>query len=161
MKFKVGDKSVHPHHGVGEVTAIEAKEIAGSETTFYTLKLVDNGMKVMVAQDAAERLGLRKVISRKQAKLVVDVLRERTIAVTSQPWNRRHREYTDMLHSGSLFEVAKVLRDLSMIKADKDLSFSERGLLEKAHTLLVTELAVSRRCKEALVEGEIEEILAV
>lgn len=161
MDFKIGDKSVHPHHGVGEVTAIEAKEIAGQKKTFYILKIVDNGMKVMVATDAAARLGLRKVISRTEAKKVFDVLREKKIAVTSQPWNRRYREYIEMLNSGSPFEVAKVLRDLSLLKSDKDLSFGERGLLDKAKSLLVTELAVARRCKEERVQGEIEQILSV
>ena len=161
MEFKVGDKSVHPHHGVGEVTAIEAKEIAGQKKNFYILKIVDSGMKVMVATDAAARLGLRKVISRNEAKKVLDVLREKKIAVTSQPWNRRYREYIEMLNSGSPFEVAKVLRDLSLLKTDKELSFGERGLLDKAKSLLVTELAVARRCKEERVQDEIEQILSV
>jgi CarD family transcriptional regulator len=161
MDFKIGDKSVHPHHGVGEVTAIEAKEIAGQKKTFYILKIVDNGMKVMVATDAAQRLGLRKVISRTEAKKVFDVLREKKIAVTSQPWNRRYREYIEMLNSGSPFQVAKVLRDLSLLKGDKELSFGERGLLDKAKSLLVTELAVARRCKEERVQGEIEQILSI
>lgn len=160
MEFKVGDKSVHPHHGVGEVTAIEAKEIAGQKKNFYILKIVDSGMKVMVATDAAARLGLRKVISRNEAKKVLDVLREKKIAVTSQPWNRRYREYIEMLNSGSPFEVAKVLRDLSLLKSDKELSFGERGLLDKAKSLLVTELAVARRCKEERVQDEIEQILS-
>lgn len=160
MEFKVGDKSVHPHHGVGEVTAIEAKEIAGQKKNFYILKIVDSGMKVMVATDAAQRLGLRKVISRNEAKKVLDVLREKKIAVTSQPWNRRYREYIEMLNSGSPFEVAKVLRDLSLLKSDKELSFGERGLLDKAKSLLVTELAVARRCKEERVQEEIEQILS-
>lgn len=160
MEFKVGDKSVHPHHGVGEVTAIEAKEIAGQKKNFYILKIVDSGMKVMVATDAAARLGLRKVISRNEAKKVLDVLREKKIAVTSQPWNRRYREYIEMLNSGSPFEVAKVLRDLSLLKTDKELSFGERGLLDKAKSLLVTELAVARRCKEARVQDEIDQILS-
>jgi CarD family transcriptional regulator len=158
MSFKVGDKAVYPNHGVGEVTAIEAKEIAGQKKTFYILKIVDTGAKVMVATDAAERL--RKVISRKEAQKVLEVLREKKIAVTSQPWNRRYREYVEMLSSGSPFEVAKVLRDLSLLKTGKELSFGERGLLDKARSLLVTELAVARRCKEERVQDEIEQILS-
>ena len=96
-----------------------------------------------------------------EALEVLEVLEEKKIAVTSQPWNRRYREYTEMLNSGSLYEVAKVLRDLSLIKTDKDLSFGERGLLDKAKSLLVTELAVSRRCKEQRVQTEIEEMLGL
>lgn len=161
IEFKVGDKSVHPHHGVGEVTAIEHKEIAGQKKAFYTLHLLSEGTKVMVATDAAAKLGLRRPVSRREAMKVLDVLRDKKIAVTSQPWNRRYREYMEMLNSGSPYEVAKVLRDLSVIRGEKELSFGERGLLDKARNLLVGELAIARRCKEATVQTEIEEILGL
>ncbi|RLB54711.1 MAG: CarD family transcriptional regulator [Deltaproteobacteria bacterium] len=157
--FKVGDKAVHPAHGVGEVTAIEDQEIAGKAASYYFLKILDTGMKVMVPTAAAERLGLRQVISRKDAKKVIEVLKADEVAVTSQPWNRRYREYTEMLKSGSPFEVAKVLRDLYRLRSDKELSFGERQLLDKARSLLITELALARRCKEETVEVEIQGIL--
>lgn len=160
MDFKVGEKAVHPHHGVGEVTAVETKEIAGHKKTFYILRIVDSGMKVMVPTDAAERVGLRAVISKKEADKVLAVLKDTKVAVTAQPWNRRHREYIEMLKSGSPVEVAKVLRDLTRLKSDKDLSFGERRLLDQARSLLVTELALARRCKEDRVEAEIQGILA-
>lgn len=160
MNFKVGEKAVHPHHGVGEVTAVETKEIAGHKKTFYILRIVDSGMKVMVPTDSAERVGLRAVISKKEADKVLAVLKDTKVAVTAQPWNRRHREYIEMLKSGSPVEVAKVLRDLTRLKSDKDLSFGERRLLDQARSLLVTELALARRCKEDRVEAEIQGILA-
>ena len=159
MGFNVGDKAVHPAHGVGEVTAIENKEIAGNRKSFYILKILDTGMKVMVPTDAAMRLGLREVISKKDAKKVVDILKSDEVAVTSQPWNRRYREYMEMLKSGSPFEVAKVLRDLYRLKGDKELSFGERRLLDQARSLLITELALARNCKEEKVENEIAGIL--
>lgn len=160
MDFKVGEKAVHPHHGVGEVTAVETKEIAGHKKTFYILRIVDSGMKVMVPTDAAQRVGLRAVISKKEADKVLAVLKDTKVAVTAQPWNRRHREYIEMLKSGSPVEVAKVLRDLTRLKSDKDLSFGERRLLDQARSLLITELALARRCKEDRVEAEIQGILA-
>lgn len=159
MNFKVGEKAVHPHHGVGEVTAVEKREIAGHTKTFYILRIVDSGMKVMVPTDAATRVGLRGVISKKDADKVLAVLKDPKVAVTAQPWNRRHREYIEMLKSGSPFEVAKVLRDLTRLKSDKDLSFGERRLLDQARSLLVTELALARRCKEDRVEADIQGIL--
>jgi CarD family transcriptional regulator len=160
MAFKVGDKAVHPAHGVGEITRIEEKEIAGNKSRFYVLRILESGSKVMVPVDAAPRVGLRSVMSRKVAKTVLEVLASDEVAVSSQPWNRRHREYMDMLKSGSPVEVAKVLRDLHRLKSDKDLSFSERHLLEQAFRLLVTELALARRCKESRVEEELQGILA-
>jgi CarD family transcriptional regulator len=160
MEFKVGDKAVHPQHGVGEVTAVETREIAGHKKTFYILRIVDSGLKVMVPTDAAQRVGLRSVISKKDAEKVLAILRDTKMAVTAQPWNRRHRAYIEMLNSGSPFEVAKVLRDLTRLKSDKDLSFGERRLLDQARSLLVTELALARKCKEDRVEAEIQGILA-
>lgn len=158
MNFKVGDKAVHPKHGVAEVTSIEVREIAGSKTSFYILRTMENGMTVMVPTTST--LALRGVISKKEATRVFDILKADEVAVHSQPWNRRYREYTEMLHSGSPFEVAKVLRDLSRLKGDKDLSFGERQLLEKARGLLVRELALAKKVKEARVEQEIQTILS-
>ena len=160
MTFKVGDNAVHPSHGVGEVTSIELREIAGKKSSFYILKILDERQtKVMVSVDAAQRLGLRPVISKNDANKVLEVLAADEIAVTSQPWNRRHREYQEMLNSGSPFEVAKVLRDLMRLRSDKELSFGERKLLDQAKALLVTELALARRCKESRIENDIAGIL--
>jgi len=159
MKFSVGDKAVHPAHGVGEVTSIEKKTIAGSDKRFYIMKIVDSGMTVMVPVDGVERLGLREVISKREATKVYKELEKEEIAVTSQPWNRRYREYTEMLKSGSPIEVAKVLRDLSRLRGEKDLSFGERRLLEQARNLLVAELALARSVKETKVLEDFEKLL--
>jgi CarD family transcriptional regulator len=159
MSFKVGEKAVHPSHGVGEVTSIEDREIAGRRMSFYSLKILDDRQeKVMVPVDAATRL-LRPVISRADAKKVLDILKSHEVAVASGPWNRRQREYLAMLNSGSPFEVAKVLRDLHRRKGEKELSFGERRLLDHANRLLVTELALARKCKESRIENDIQGIL--
>jgi len=156
--FKVGDKAVYPAHGVGEVTDIRVQKIGGQERTFYILRIIDNGTKIMVPTQTAAQTGLRKVISKNDAKDVITILKSKEVAVKTQPWNRRYREYMDMLKSGSPFEVAKVLRDLFRLKSDKDLSFGERRLLDTARSLLVAELALALRQKEASVEKDIQEI---
>jgi CarD family transcriptional regulator len=154
--FKIGDKAVYPAHGVGEVTDIQTRSLGGKERSFYILKVLENGMKIMVPIETAAAAGLRPVISRKDAKKVLDILKSDDVAVKTQPWNRRYREYMEMLKSGSPFEVAKVLRDLYRLKTDKDLSFGERRLLDTARSLLVTELTLSLGKKEEAVEKEIQ-----
>jgi CarD family transcriptional regulator len=158
--FKIGDKAVYPAHGVGEVTDIQTRSLGGKERSFYILNVLENGMKIMVPIETAAAAGLRPVISRKDAKKVLDILRSDDVAVKTQPWNRRYREYMEMLKSGSPFEVAKVLRDLYRLKADKDLSFGERRLLDTARSLLVTELTLSLGKKEEAVEKEIQTLFA-
>ncbi len=162
MTFKVGDHAVHSQHGVGEVTSIEPREFAGRRNEFYILRtLNENPTTVYVPVGSALRL-LRPIMSRKDAKKVLEVLKEdEEVTPRSQPWNRRQREYTELLNSGSPFEVAKVLRDLMRLRGDKEqgLSYGERQIFDRAKSLLVTELALARRCKESRVENDIANIL--
>jgi CarD family transcriptional regulator len=156
--FKVGGKAVYPAHGVGEITDIQTRVVAGRERSFYVLRIVENGMKIMVPVETAESTGMRAIISRKEADQVFAILKSTKVAVKTQPWNRRHREYMEMLKSGSPQEVAKVLRDLFRLKGDKDLSFGERRLLDMAKSLLVAELALAMSAKEPDVEKKIQDI---
>jgi CarD family transcriptional regulator len=156
--FKVGDKAVHPAHGVGEVTAIEQREIGGTRGTFYILRILDNGMKVMVPTEAAAQVGLRGIMSDKEANTILSTMRAREVAVDVQPWSRRFRVYTEMIKSGSAIEIAKVLRDMNRLKFDKDLSFGERRLLDQARSLLLKELAFAKKKSEAEMAEEIQRI---
>lgn len=155
MVFKIGDKAVHPKHGVGEVTAIEHRELGGTKGMFYILKILDNGMKVMVPTNAASQAGLRGIMSLKEADAVLETMRAREVAVDLQPWSRRFRAYTEMVQSGLPHEVAKVLRDMHRLKFDKDLSFGERHLLDRAKSLLMKELAFAKRVPEAVLAEEV------
>ena len=112
----------------------------------------------MVPVETAESTGMRPIISRKEAEAVFNILKSTKVAVKTQPWNRRHREYMEMLKSGSPFEVAKVLRDLYRPKSDKDLSFGERRLLDMAKSLLVAELALAVNKAEDTIEAQIQSI---
>lgn len=158
--FQVGDMAVHPAHGVGEVVGIEKRDLGGSMNVFYVLKIVDSGLKVMVPVTAISQVGLRRVMSKKEADKVLRILRAPEVAVDLQPWNRRFRAYTEMLKSGSPYEIAKVLRDMYRLKFDKDLSFGERRLLDQAKSLLLKELALAKQVKQAVMEGEITQIFS-
>ena len=153
--FQVGDMAVHPAHGVGEVTGIEKRDLGGSVNLFYVLKIIDSGLKVMIPVTATAQVGLRHVMSKKEADKVLHILRAQEVAVGGQTWYRRFRAYTDMLKSGSPYEIAKVLRDMYRLKFDKNLSFGERRLLDQAKSLLVNELALAKQVQLVAIEGEI------
>ncbi len=156
--FKVGDKAVYPAHGVGEVTAIENRSIGGMEQTFYILRILENGMKIMVPTNNVRQVGLREVISKSKVDKVFKILKEKTLSVETTTWNRRYREYMEKIKTGSVFEVAEVLRDLYILKVDKDLSFCELKLLDTARGLLIRELAVARSTNEEEIEKEFQKI---
>jgi CarD family transcriptional regulator len=158
MEFKVGDKAVYPAHGVGVIRAVETKELEGIKSTFYVLKILDNGMTIMVPVQNAGAIGMRQVISTSHVEKVYDVLKDRDVPTDNQTWNRRYREYMNKIQTGDPIEVAKVLRDLALLKADKNLSFGEKKMFDQARSLLVQEIAVAKDSDEATVESEIDEI---
>ena len=157
-EFKVGDMAVYPAHGVGEITSIEKREIAGNTHQFYIMKILDSGMTIMVPTGNVRNVGLRELISIDEVDIVYDILRERDISINEQTWNRRYREYMDKIKTGSVYEIAEVMRDLMLLRYEKELSFGERKMLDTARTLIVKELAIAQVEEEAMIADEIDQI---
>lgn len=160
MKFKVGDKVVYPGHGVGEINELLTKAIAGTEQQFFDITIVDSGMKIMVPVFQAESVGLRKVVDKKAVDKVYKILKDRNFVIDTQTWNRRFREYSQKIKTGSVFEIAEVIRDLSVLSNDKELSFGEKKMLDMAQNLLATEIAIARSRSQEKVIGELRDIFA-
>ena len=156
--FKVGDKAVYPARGVAEVVSIEEKDIAGNRQQFYVLRILDTDRKIMVPVNNAKSVGLRAPITETEIREIFEILKEQTVAFDNQTWNRRYRGFMDKIKTGSVFDVAEVMRDLYRLKAEKSLSFGERRMLETARSLIVKEIAVARRKPEEKVRAEIEKI---
>lgn len=158
-RFNVGDLAVYPAHGVGRIEAIETKVVNGEEHDFYIMKIIENSMVIMIPTWNVDSVGLRDVIKKKDIPKILDVMRSRQEQpMDNQTWNRRYREYMEKIKTGSLFEVAEVFRDLSLLKMTKDLSFGERKLYDTAQNLLVKELSTAKNSKEKAVIKEIESL---
>lgn len=161
MEFKVGEKAVYPAHGVGVIKSIEERSFDGTTSQlFYILKILDNGMTIMVPLQNADAIGMRNVIDVEHVEQVYDTLRDRETPTDNQTWNRRYREYMQRIKTGDLLEIARVLRDLALMKKEKNLSFGERKMFDQAKSLLVQEISVARDTEEGVIEAEIEQIFA-
>jgi len=160
--FQVGDLAVYPAHGVGEIQAIESRVINGEKQDFYIMKVLENGMVIMIPIRNVESVGLRDIISKEDVSKVYDVMKSRQDGLPdNQTWNRRYREYMDKIKTGSLYDVAEVFRDLSLLKLTKDLSFGERKLYDTAQVLLVRELSTAKNTDEDTVISELESLFVV
>jgi CarD family transcriptional regulator len=160
-EFKVGDLAVYPAHGVGRINSIETKMVNGETHDFYMMKIIENEMLIMIPTWNVEQVGLRDIIDEEEVPKVYDVMKKReNIAAEPQTWNRRYREYMDKIKTGSLYDVAEVFRDLSLLKVNKDLSFGERKLYDTAQTLLVMELSTARNTDEKTILSEMELLFA-
>ncbi len=159
-KFKVGDLAVYPAHGVGRIDAIESRDVNGETHDFYIMKVLENGMVIMIPTWNVASVGLRDIIDEKDVPKVYDVMKgKRNSNLESQTWNRRYREYMDKIKTGSLYDVAEVFRDLSLLKFTKDLSFGERKLYDTAQILLVKELSTAKNTDEASIAAELDALI--
>lgn len=150
--------AVYPAHGVGLIETIETQTIGGVDQSFYVMRILDNDMTIMIPTATSANVGLRAIISGEEVIKVLEILKERDIKITVQTWNRRYRDYMEKIKTGSVFEVAIVLRDLFLLKEDKELSYGERKMLDTAKNLLVKELSIAKQMEEEMVEQQIESI---
>ncbi|WP_022664436.1 CarD family transcriptional regulator [Desulfospira joergensenii] len=159
-EFAEGDLAVYPAHGVGCIESIESREINGDTMNFYMMKIVENGMVIMIPTSNVESVGLREVIPETEIPQVYKVMQEKAQPIDNQTWNRRYREYMDKIKTGSIYDVAEVFRDLFQLKLEKDLSFGERKLLDTAQNLLVQELSTAKDIDEKAMMTEIEDLFS-
>lgn len=158
--FAQGDMAVYPAHGVGVIEAIETQTIGGVDQTFYVMKILDNDMTIMIPTANCKNVGLRSIISPEEVDKVLSILMERDIKISSQTWNRRYRDYMDKIKTGSVFEVAAVLRDLYLLSDDKELSYGERKMMDTAKSLLIKEISLARKVDENKIEQQVEKIFS-
>ena len=122
------------------------------------MKILDNDMTIMIPTSNSENVGLRAIISRDEVTKVIEILKERDIKISSQTWNRRYRDYMEKIKTGSVYEVAVVLRDLFILRVDKELSYGERKMMDTAKSLLVKELSLAQKLDEEKIEKQIENL---
>ncbi len=154
--FNLGDHVVCPGHGVGQICSVETKELNGEMKRFYIIKVVSNGMKVMIPVDSKE--GVRALIPTTEINGVFELLQDQNVKVDMSTWNRRHREYTLKVKTGSLLEIADVLRQLLLLKMTKKLSFGERRMLDQCKELIVKEIALSSGAPEGRISEKIDSL---
>lgn len=156
--FEPGDKAVYPGHGVAEVKGRETRDLAGFATEGYLLQALGKDMTLFLPIQNVGRVGLRRLVDDEQVEEVYKVLRRRDEKISTATWNRRHREYMEKIKTGSLVQIAAVLRDLCILRSGKELSYGEKNMLETARNLLVQELALAKDRGEDDIAQEIDQL---
>jgi CarD family transcriptional regulator len=156
MQIKVGDLVVYPAHGVGRVESIDDKAKKSDGAGFVVLRILDNGMQIMIPARNLKEVGIRRLISKKEVTVLYEQLKQPPVIVEASNWNRRHRHYLDKLKTGAITDVCDVLRELMTMRGEKELSFGERKLLDTARALLIKEVAMVTRRNEDRVSQELD-----
>lgn len=152
--FKVGDYAVCPGHGVGQVFDVEERDLGGERKYFYIIKVISNGMTVMVPTDNED--GIRGLVDGEEIDEMYALLSDHDVELDQSTWNRRYREYMNKIKTGSILEIASVLRALFLLKSKKNLSFGEKKMLDQCRNLISEEIAISRGFVKNEIDTKIE-----
>ena len=159
MDFKLGEKVVYPNHGVGVIEQVSFSGMNGKAEKYYLLRIVSSGLKVMVPENNVTSVGLRPVVRSSETIKVLSFL-EKGKFDSHHDWKYRFKENSERMRTGSLLEVAVVMKSLLALSRTKPLSFREKKMLERAKYLLVSELATARNASEQSVESSVAKALA-
>ncbi len=157
--FHIGDKVVYPNHGVGVVEQISSRTIGSMVEKFYMLHIKSSNLKVTVPFHNVEAVGLRRVIRSADIIQILEILTDGKCE-SHTDWKFRFKENSEKMRTGSLLEVAAVLKSLLVLNQTKSLSFREKKMLERARYLLVSEMAMAKNVEENEVEGLLTRALA-
>jgi CarD family transcriptional regulator len=156
--YNLGDKIVYPMHGAGVIEAIEEKEVLGEKKKYYVISMPYGDMKLMVPVDNADSIGVRNVIDDKDVEDVYKVLKQDS-NITEMNWNKRYRANMDKMKSGDIFEIAKIVKNLSYRERLKGLSTGEKKMLSNAKQILISELILAEDSTSDFMNKKIENII--
>jgi CarD family transcriptional regulator len=159
LSFQIGDKVVYPNHGVGIIEQISSRTIGLNVTKFYLLKIKASSLKVEVPFSNVGIVGLRPVVKNGEVAKILNFLIDGKCD-NHADWKFRFKENSDKMRTGSLLEVAIVLKGLLLLAKEKPLSFREKKMLERARYLLVTELAMAKNAEETEIEDLLNKALS-
>ena len=158
MTFEVGDKVIYPNHGLGIVERIEDKTILGTTCGFYHLRIVANDTTVLVPVSNVDGVGLRRAIGDEDVERLFGLLGDGKID-NHQNWKGRFKDNSDKMRSGSIYEVADVLKSLTFLAKSKSLSFREKRMLDRARFLIISEVSEVMRETAVAIEGRVDSAL--
>jgi CarD family transcriptional regulator len=158
LSFSIGDKVVYPNHGVGVIEQISSRTIGSHIEKFYLLKIKASSLKVMVPFHNVEMVGLRRVVRNGEVQKIIEFLSDGKCE-NAADWKDRFKGNSDKMRTGSLLDVAIVLKGLLLLAQAKPLSFREKKMLERSRYLLVSELALSKNVEEPVIEDLLDRAL--
>jgi CarD family transcriptional regulator len=158
VSYSIGAKVVYPLHGVGIISSIEDKTVLGETRSYYIIKLAISDMTVMIPTHRSDELGLRLVVTSKDIKEALRIIEEDSADI-DEDWKTRYQNNFDKIKSGSIFDVAEVVRNLFHRNKIKELSIMEKKLYENAYRLLVDEISIVKDMKKEAVQDIVAERL--
>ena len=158
--FKIGDKIVYPMHGAGTIDSIEKKEFLGEVKDYFILKMPIGDMDISIPTSKINEMNIREVITKEEGDKVLKILDDDPSDMRNN-WTVRYRQNQEILKTGDVFEIAKMVRNLAILDNDKGLSTTEKKLLNRSRRILASELVMAGSLKKEEAEAMIDESIGL
>jgi CarD family transcriptional regulator len=158
VSFQVGDKVIYPNHGLGVVEKVEEKTILGTTCGFFHLRILSNDTTVLVPVANVDNVGLRRAIDDDEVERLFGKLGDGKIDNHTN-WKGRFKDNSDKMRSGSIADMADVLKSLTFLAKSKSLSFREKRMLDRAKSLIVSEVSEVMNVTALEIEERVEKAL--
>jgi CarD family transcriptional regulator, regulator of rRNA transcription len=158
VSFQVGDKVIYPNHGLGVVEKIEEKTILGTTCGFFHLRIISNETTVLVPVANVDNVGLRRAITDEEVERLFHLIGDGKIDNHAN-WKGRFKDNSDKMRTGSIYDMADVLKSLTFLSKSKSLSFREKRMLDRAKALIVSEISEVMRVTATEIEDRVEKAL--
>lgn len=155
-KFGFSEKEivVYPGQGVGTITDITKKEIAGEVIDYYVIYLADSDMTVLVPITGIDNLGIRRIVTKTEAEAALKFLSEDFEPIPID-WKARYQMNMDLFKSGKILDTASVVRSLYQRSKTKELPIQERKLYDSAYRIFQDEIAAALKMTKTEAEASI------
>ena len=158
MGFKIGDKVIYPNHGLGVVEKVEEKTILGTTCGFFHLRILSNETTVLVPVANVDNVGLRRAITDEEVERLFQLLGDGKID-NHQNWKGRFKDNSDKMRTGSIYDMADVLKSLTFLAKSKSLSFREKRMLDRAKSLIISEISEVMQVAPSTIEDRVNQAL--
>jgi CarD family transcriptional regulator len=159
MKFSVGDKVVHPHHGPGRITGVERKELLDGKKLYYEIEIPLQDLFVYLPRETMKKIGVRPAMSRARFARVLARLRSQPRRLP-QDFKQRQEEVWERLRTGRVMQMAEVVRDLTWHQKRDHLTKKDAEFLTQGTRRLTAEMALVSEAEVSDMKKMIEETLA-
>jgi CarD family transcriptional regulator, regulator of rRNA transcription len=157
--LKIGDKIIYPNQGLGVIEAIREDSYNGEMFKIFHLRIIANNTLVQLPSATASEIGIRRPMSEVAIKKIFQYMGNGAVDITMD-WKGRYKEHLNLMKSGTLLDMAMVLKSLYYLSLIKPLSFREKKMMEKAKELIISEISEASPMSASKVEHKLLETLA-
>jgi CarD family transcriptional regulator len=140
MQPSIGDRIVHPIHGIGKIIEINHQELVEGFEHYCVIQVPGQRLTLHIPISTIDKAGIRALMPKAQVTRVFDTLCS-TPTSLPEDFAKRQSNIRKKLETGHPMRVAEAVRDLTWHEEQAHLTKADTDLLNWGRDLLTNEIA--------------------